>query len=67
MSAIVCVSQGVCVIECVCQGMCVIVCVRSGVTKKKEKKSGDAGYRSPCPSHAKRMLYHLSYIPSAQA
>ncbi len=26
-------------------------------------KNGDAGYRSPCPSHAKRMLYHLSYIP----
>ena len=35
-------------------------------SEKKEKKSGDAGYRSPCPSHAKRMLYHLSYIPSAQ-
>ena len=34
------------------------------VPRKKEKKSGDAGYRSPCPSHAKRMLYHLSYIPS---
>ena len=27
-------------------------------------KNGDEGYRSPCPSHAKRMLYHLSYIPS---
>ena len=26
--------------------------------------NGDAGYRSPCPSHAKRMLYHLSYIPN---
>ena len=24
---------------------------------------GDAGYRSPCLSHAKRALYHLSYIP----
>ena len=27
------------------------------------KYNGDEGYRSPCPSHAKRMLYHLSYIP----
>ena len=27
------------------------------------KKDGGAGYRSPCPSHAKRMLYHLSYTP----
>ena len=27
------------------------------------KLYGDEGYRSPCPSHAKRMLYHLSYIP----
>ena len=26
-------------------------------------KNGDAGYRSPCPSHAKRMLYHMSYTP----
>ena len=26
-------------------------------------KSGDGGYRSPCLSHAKRALYHLSYIP----
>ena len=25
---------------------------------------GDAGYRSPYFSHAKRALYHLSYIPS---
>jgi hypothetical protein len=24
---------------------------------------GDAGYRSPYLSHAKRALYHLSYIP----
>ena len=29
----------------------------------KNKKDGGAGYRSPCPSHAKRMLYHLSYTP----
>ena len=27
------------------------------------KNSGDAGYRSPYLSHAKRALYHLSYIP----
>ena len=31
--------------------------------KKIHDNNGDAGYRSPCPSHAKRMLYHLSYIP----
>ena len=29
----------------------------------KIKKIGDAGYRSPYLSHAKRALYHLSYIP----
>ena len=28
-----------------------------------EKNNGGAGYRSPCPSHAKRMLYHMSYTP----
>ena len=27
---------------------------------------GDAGYRSPYLSHAKRALYHLSYIPLLQ-
>ena len=27
------------------------------------KEFGDAGYRSPCLSHAKRALYHLSYTP----
>ena len=26
-------------------------------------KSGEAGHRSQCLSHAKRALYHLSYIP----
>ena len=31
--------------------------------KKIHDNNGDAGYRSPCPSHAKRMLYHLSYTP----
>ena len=29
----------------------------------KQKKFGDAGYRSPYLSHAKRALYHLSYVP----
>ena len=33
------------------------------IKEDKKKANGDAGYRSPCPSHAKRMLYHLSYIP----
>ena len=28
---------------------------------------GDAGYRSPYLSHAKRALYHLSYIPNDDA
>ena len=28
-----------------------------------QKISGDAGYRSPYLSHAKRALYHLSYVP----
>nr|PNR45191.1 hypothetical protein PHYPA_014962 [Physcomitrium patens] len=27
------------------------------------ENDGDAGYRSPHLSHAKRALYHLSYIP----
>ena len=27
-------------------------------------RPGDMGYRSPHLSHAKRALYHLSYIPS---
>ena len=29
----------------------------------KTKKIGGAGYRSPCLSHAKRALYHVSYTP----
>ena len=28
-----------------------------------DAKSGEAGHRSQCLSHAKRALYHLSYIP----
>ena len=31
--------------------------------QRKEKKAGEAGYRSLCLTHAKRALYHLSYIP----
>ncbi|XLT05011.1 hypothetical protein HN51_043760 [Arachis hypogaea] len=30
----------------------------------KENRNGDAGYRSPYLTHAKRALYHLSYIPA---
>ena len=30
----------------------------------RKKFIGDAGYRSPYLSHAKRALYHLSYIPN---
>ena len=33
------------------------------IKKKLYIKNGDAGYRSPYLSHAKRALYHLSYIP----
>jgi hypothetical protein len=31
--------------------------------KIKKKLVGDAGDRTPCLLHAKRVLYHLSYIP----
>ena len=30
---------------------------------RQEKSCGDGGYRSPYLSHAKRALYHLSYVP----
>ena len=33
-------------------------------TEGSEKIFGDGGYRSPYLSHAKRALYHLSYVPS---
>jgi hypothetical protein len=29
-----------------------------------QKIAGDGGYRSPYLSHAKRALYHLSYVPN---
>ena len=32
--------------------------------QKVAKTFGDGGYRSPYLSHAKRALYHLSYVPS---
>jgi hypothetical protein len=32
-------------------------------SENEEKSFGDAGYRSPYLSHAKRALYHLSYVP----
>ena len=38
-----------------------------GVSKKRNvkgyNKSGGAGNRTPCLSHAKRALYHMSYTP----
>ena len=37
-----------------------------GENQKVCKKFGDAGYRSPYLSHAKRALYHLSYVPQLQ-
>ena len=30
----------------------------------RKQKSGGAGYRSLCLTHAKRALYHLSYTPT---
>ncbi len=38
-------------------------CRLSLMEENIKKKIGDAGYRSPYFSHAKRALYHLSYIP----
>ena len=35
-----------------------------GTQDNPQNVIGDAGRRSPCLSHAKRALYHLSYIPS---
>ena len=31
--------------------------------ENETKTFGDGGYRSPYLSHAKRALYHLSYVP----
>ena len=35
----------------------------SKVSGEEQKIAGDGGYRSPYLSHAKRALYHLSYVP----
>ena len=35
-----------------------------GSELRRKKSCGDGGYRSPYLSHAKRALYHLSYVPS---
>ncbi|KAH7845348.1 hypothetical protein Vadar_000937 [Vaccinium darrowii] len=42
-----------------------IIGVGTGKIEKKTSQYlvGDAGDRTPCLSHAKRALYHLSYIP----
>ena len=32
-------------------------------SENEQKIFGDGGYRSPYLSHAKRALYHLSYVP----
>ena len=56
-------------------------CVRSGKSRvspspplrsdtfctRKKNVYGDGGYRSPYLSHAKRALYHLSYVPHVQS
>ena len=34
-----------------------------GWSQREAKTFGDGGYRSPYLSHAKRALYHLSYVP----
>ena len=36
---------------------------RASVPQPHFSKNGEAGHRSQCLSHAKRALYHLSYIP----
>eukprot|EP00955_Chlamydomonas_euryale_P048297 353930-Chlamydomonas_euryale.AAC.5 len=36
-----------------------------GTRQTGDKKIGDGGHRSPYLSHAKRALYHLSYVPVA--
>ena len=43
----------------------IVNCKReSKVSGEEQKIAGDGGYRSPYLSHAKRALYHLSYVPS---
>ena len=47
----------------------VFKCLEGWYIQKKvgEKSFGDGGYRSPYLSHAKRALYHLSYVPMMTA
>jgi hypothetical protein len=40
-----------------------VTSVRKEGQKRKFYNIGDAGDRTPCLSHAKRALYHLSYVP----
>ena len=41
-----------------------LLCPLQTVADQREAKTfGDGGYRSPYLSHAKRALYHLSYVP----
>ncbi|KAL4364274.1 hypothetical protein GQ457_04G011690 [Hibiscus cannabinus] len=37
--------------------------ISSATIYGRQEDIGDAGDRTPCLSHAKRALYHLSYIP----
>ena len=37
--------------------------LQTDADKREAKTFGDGGYRSPYLSHAKRALYHLSYVP----
>ena len=48
---------------CKCFRPSILVSQREKSQKRKEWIYGDAGYRSPCLSHAKRALFHLSYTP----
>ncbi len=53
-----------------CMSVQQLECSHSTTNSKKGNKKGIndgvAGYRSPCLSHAKRALYHLSYNPLRQ-
>ena len=37
--------------------------LQTAADQREAKTFGDGGYRSPYLSHAKRALYHLSYVP----
>ena len=38
----------------------------SWILNKTKKVNGGAGNRTPCLSHAKRALYHMSYTPDVE-